>query len=116
MRALFNRSIEIIGIREQAFMTSLIWGERLTRWKAPSIALGLLLLLAIISQQFIVNYFETQVENGMKLHASEIADGLINGMNMLMVTGKIKDPENRKLMVRKMGDSKEVIEVRIIRA
>ncbi|MGO8756199.1 MAG: sensor histidine kinase, partial [Gallionellaceae bacterium] len=41
---------------------------------------------------------------------------LINGMNILMVTGKITDPENRKLMVRKMEDSKGVIELRIIRA
>ena len=82
----------------------------------PSIALGLLLLLSIISQQFILNYFETQVANGMQLRAAEIADGLINGMNMLMVTGKIQDPENRKLLVHKMGNSKGVTELRIIRA
>ena len=97
-------------------MTPLRWEEMWTKWKVPSIALGLLLLLAILSQQFIVNYFETQIENGMKLRASEIADGLINGMNMLMVTGKIKDPENRKLLVRKMGDTNGIIELRIIRA
>lgn len=97
-------------------MTSWIREERWTKWKVPSIALGLLLLLSIISQQFIVNYFETQVTNGMQLRAAEIADGLINGMNILMVTGKITDPENRKLMVRKMEDSKGVIELRIIRA
>ena len=93
-----------------------IWHERWTKWKMPSIALGILLLLSIISQLFIVNYIETQATNGMKLRAMEIADGLINSMNMLMVTGKVNDPENRKLLVRKMGDSKDVIELRIIRA
>lgn len=97
-------------------MTSSTWKNSWIKWKLPGIALGLLLLLSFISQQFIVNYFETQVESGMKLRATEIADGLINGMNMLMVTGRIKDPENRKLLVQKMEDSKGVIELRIIRA
>ena len=83
-------------------MTSSTWQKRWSKWKLPGIALALLFLLSFISQQFIVNYFESQVENGMKLRATEIADGLINGMNMLMVTGRIKDPENRKLMVQKM--------------
>lgn len=97
-------------------MNSLIWQERWTKWKGPSIALGLLLLLSIIAQQAVITYFQSQVTNGMKLRATEIADGLINGMNMLMVTGKISDPENRKLLVHKMGDSKDIVELRIIRA
>lgn len=97
-------------------MTLLLWQERWTRWKGPGIALGLLLLLSIFAQQIIINYVQGQVINGLKQHAGEIADGLINGMNMLMVTGKISDPENRKLLVHKMGDSKGIIELRIIRA
>lgn len=97
-------------------MNSLIWQERWAKWKGPSIALGLLLLLSIIAQQTVINYFQSQVTNGMKLRTAEIADGLINGMNMLMVTGKISDPENRKLLVHKMGDSKDIVELRIIRA
>ena len=97
-------------------INSLIWQERWTMWKGPSIALGLLLLLSITAQQIVINYFQSQVTNGMKLHAAEIADGLINGMNMLMVTGKISDPENRKLLVHKMGDSKDIVELRMIRA
>ncbi len=97
-------------------MTLLLWQERWTRWKGSSIALGLLLLLSIFAQQIIINYVQGQVINGLKQHAGEIADGLINGMNMLMVTGKISDPENRKLLVHKMGDSRGIVELRIIRA
>jgi diguanylate cyclase (GGDEF)-like protein len=82
----------------------------------PSLALGILFLLAAISQHWIVKYFESQINSEMKERSAELADGLINGMNMLMVTGQISDPENRKLLLRKMADSKGVDEVRIIRA
>jgi len=83
---------------------------------APSLAMGVLLLLAAFSQHWIVSYFDSQITGEMKSRSAELADGLINGMNMLMVTGQISDPENRKLLLRKMADSKGVDEVRIIRA
>ena len=78
--------------------------------------MGVLLLLAAFSQHWIVSYFDSQITGEMKSRSAELADGLINGMNMLMVTGQISDPENRKLLLRKMADSKGVDEVRIIRA
>jgi len=83
---------------------------------APSLAMGVLLALAAFSQHLIVAYFESQITSEMKSRSAELADGLINGMNMLMVTGQISEPENRKLLLRKMADSKGVDEVRIIRA
>ena len=48
--------------------------------------------------------------------ATVSADGVINGMNMLMLTGTISDPENRRLFITKMGASEDVKELRIIRA
>ncbi len=90
--------------------------EKWSKWKTPSLAMGFLLLVSAFSQQLIVGYFEAQISGEMKSRASELADGLINGMNMLMVTGQISDPANRKLLLRKMGDSQGVDELRIIRA
>src|SRR5512135_346335 len=87
-----------------------------SKWMAPSLAMGILLLLAAFSQHWIVSYFESQITSEMKSRSAELADGLINGMNMLMITGQISDPENRKLLLRKMADSKGVDELRIIRA
>jgi hypothetical protein len=78
--------------------------------------MGLLLLVSAFSQQLIIGYFEAQITGEMKARSTELADGLINGMNMLMVTGQISDPENRKLLLKKMGDSQGVDELRIIRA
>jgi diguanylate cyclase (GGDEF)-like protein len=80
------------------------------------VAIGALLLVIAFSQQFIVGYFEAQINREMRLRSAELADGLINGMNMLMVTGQISDPDNRKLLLKKMADSKGVSELRIIRA
>jgi PAS domain S-box-containing protein len=54
--------------------------------------------------------------NGAERRAVVSADGVINGMNMLMVTGMISNPENRLLFIKKMGASEEVKELRIIRA
>lgn len=82
----------------------------------PSIAMALLLLFAAITQHWIVSYFERQITGEMKLRSGELADGLINGMNMLMVTGQISDPKNRLLLLRKMAASNGVDELRIIRA
>ena len=48
--------------------------------------------------------------------ASVSADGVISGMNMLMLTGSISDPENRRLLISKMAASEDVKELRIIRA
>ena len=56
-----------------------------------------------------------QIERSAESRAQETADGLINGMNMLMLTGKISDPENRKLLLSKMSQSRGVSELRIIR-
>ena len=83
---------------------------------APSLAMAVLLMIAAVSQHWIVNYFESQMISDMKSRSAELADGLINGMNMLMVTGQISDPENRLLMLHKMAASKGVEELRIIRA
>ncbi|HKB58440.1 MAG TPA: EAL domain-containing protein [Gallionellaceae bacterium] len=83
---------------------------------APSLAMGLLLLFAAVTQHWIVSYFESQINNEMKLRSGELADGLINGMNMLMVTGQISDPNNRLLLLSKMAASRGVDELRIIRA
>jgi diguanylate cyclase (GGDEF)-like protein len=87
-----------------------------SKWKTPSLAMGFMLLAAAFSQQLVVGYFEAQITGEMKARSSEIADGLINGMNMLMVTGQISDPKNRELLLEKMGSSQGVDGLRIIRA
>ncbi len=75
-----------------------------------------LLVIMLIAQRWILDHFEDQVRQSTVNRAIETADGVINGMNMLMLTGKIQDPANRMLFIKKMGSSKGVENLRIIRA
>ena len=77
---------------------------------------GTLIILFFISVEWMISRFETQITASVQARAVETADGLINGMNMLMLTGTISNPDNRKLLLLKMSQSKGVKELRIIRA
>jgi len=57
--------------------------------------------------------FEKRSSSRPKIRAFETADGIINGMNMLMLTGQIGDPKVRALFIEKMGKSQGIEELRI---
>jgi diguanylate cyclase (GGDEF)-like protein/PAS domain S-box-containing protein len=76
---------------------------------------GTLIILFFVLMEWVLDRFEVQIERAAESRAEETADGLINGMNMLMLTGEIIDPENRKLLLSKMSQSRGVIDLRIIR-
>lgn len=52
----------------------------------------------------------------MKAQAFDTADGLINGLNLLMLTGQISDAPNRTLLIKKMADSRNIKKLRVVRA
>ncbi len=93
-----------------------LWDRLGVQWKLHLLIQGALVLIFVVSQQYIVRHFEEQELNEAQSRASDIANGLINGMNLLMVTGKISDASNRTLLLKKMGDSPEIKELRIIRS
>jgi diguanylate cyclase (GGDEF)-like protein len=70
----------------------------------------------IPSQMWIEQHFKENILAAAESRARVSADGVINGMNMLMIKGFIKDPESRELYIRKMAASEGVKELRIIRA
>jgi diguanylate cyclase (GGDEF)-like protein/PAS domain S-box-containing protein len=76
---------------------------------------GSLIILFFISMEWVIGRFEAQIMTSAEMRADETADGLINGMNMLMLTGTIINPDNRKLLLGKMQQSEGVRELRIIR-
>ncbi|MBI3903860.1 MAG: EAL domain-containing protein [Nitrosomonadales bacterium] len=79
------------------------------------IQMGLIAIL-IPAQGWLMSSFEEKIRESAKSRATEAADGIINGMNMLMVTGQISDPQNRMLFINKMGQSQGILELRIFRA
>lgn len=76
---------------------------------------GTLIVLFFALTEWVVDRFEMQIDRTAESRAEETADGLINGMNMLMLTGKVSDPAIRQLLLRKMAQSRGIIELRIIR-
>ena len=92
-------------------------------WNSLGIQLKLqiiiqLVLIAVLipSQMWIEQHFKENILAAAESRARVSADGVINGMNMLMIKGFIKDPESRELYIRKMAASEGVKELRIIRA
>ena len=91
------------------------WHQLGVQKKLHILIQGSLIILFIISMNWITDRFEQQIILHAKQRANETADGLINGMNLLMLTGAIHDPATRKLLVDKMRQSKGVKELRIVR-
>ncbi|MBI5890792.1 MAG: diguanylate cyclase [Nitrosomonadales bacterium] len=98
-------------------MNALIKGWRATgvQEKLHILIQGALIILFFVLMEWVLGRFEIQVERAAEVRAEETANGLINGMNMLMLTGQISDPENRKLLLSKMSQSRGVLELRIVR-
>jgi hypothetical protein len=53
-------------------------------------------------------------ERGEKDKINALADGVINGANMLMLNGIISDADQRKLFIKKMGSTDDTKSLRII--
>src|SRR5450631_4010146 len=92
-------------------------------WQSLSVATKLnipiqamLIVVLILAQFWETEHIKKDILDGAKRRIEVSADGIINGLNMLMVTGMITDPENRRLFITKMGASERVKELRIIRA
>lgn len=82
-----------------------------------NIPIQVMLVIALsVTHVWIMAHIKEEILDGAERRATVSADGIINGMNMLMITGMISDPENRRLFIKKMSASEHVKELRIIRA
>ena len=79
-----------------------------------------LIVILVVAQWWLTNRFEHQVLNAAEERAKGVADGVINGLNTLMVTkvgqDVISDKTARTLFIQKMSVSEKVKEMRVIRA
>jgi methyl-accepting chemotaxis protein len=92
------------------------WWSRLSLKSKLQIPIQLLLLVVLFfAQRWALNQYESQILVEARQKAQISSDGVINGLNMLMENGNISDVEQRKLYIRKMGESEKVEELRIIR-
>lgn len=75
----------------------------------------LLFLVILLVQYFALDMFEKHVLTEARHSARVSADGVLNGLNMLMINGIISDTAQRALYVEKMGASEKLNELRVIR-
>ena len=75
----------------------------------------LLLVILIFAQRWALDQFEKHVLAEAKQKAIVSADGVINGLNIMMETGVISNKDMRRLFIKKMGASDKVVELRVIR-
>lgn len=94
-----------------------------TWWYSQGIQIKLqiiiqLVLIAVLipTQLWIEGHFKEEILLAAERRARVSADGVINGMNMLMINGIIRDPESRALYIKKMSASEGVKELRVIRS
>lgn len=91
------------------------WGRLSLKSKLQLPIQLILLLVMVLAQRMALDKFEKYVLEGAKQKALISADGVLNGLNMLMINGIISNAEQRALYVRKMGTSDNVLELRVIR-
>ncbi|MFA7400869.1 MAG: methyl-accepting chemotaxis protein, partial [Sideroxydans sp.] len=92
------------------------WWSKLSLKSKLQIPIQLILLVIMIfAQRSALSTFEDQVLNEAKQKAEVSADGVLNGLNMLMLNGIISDADQRKIYVEKMGASNKVAELRVMR-
>ncbi len=99
-------------------------GSKFDRFRFKNLSLNLKLQLLIQPVLFVVLasatyllYSErsTSVQEHAKLRAHATAMQVIDSANMLMVTGAISDPENRKLMIKKVVEGQQLASLRLMR-
>jgi methyl-accepting chemotaxis protein len=75
----------------------------------------ILLVVMVLAQRTALDKFEDNVLDEAKQKALVSADGVLNGLNMLMINGIISNSEQRALYIKKMAASDHVNELRVIR-
>ncbi len=96
-------------------MLRLRWSALGVQEKLHILIQGSLLILLVFSTNWLIERFDKQIIAHAEQRADEVADGLINGMNMLMLTGMASNPANRKLLLEKTRQSAGVVDLRIVR-
>ncbi len=92
------------------------WWSRLSLKSKLQIPIQLVLIVVLtMVQMTALDRFEEHVLEGAGEKAVVSADGVINGLNLLMLNGIISQEDQRTLLVKKMGASEHVLELRVIR-
>ncbi len=101
-------------------MIASYWEQMGLQLRLQILLQGTLIFVLVAAQQWIMLQFEHEIMGTARERAEAVADGVVNGLNILMIikNGKdeiISDKKSRSLFIQKMAASEGVREVRVIR-
>jgi len=76
---------------------------------------GTLIIFFLILMEWMVGRLEIQVEQSAEFRATAVVDGLVNSVNMVMLTRQISDPASRRSLLSNLSHTQGIVELRIIR-
>jgi methyl-accepting chemotaxis protein len=91
------------------------WSELSIKNKLQIPIQVLLLVVLVFAQRWAFQQYEVRVLEDAINRAAIPADGVFNGLNMMMLNGTISDAEQRRIFVKKMAVSSNANELRLIR-
>jgi methyl-accepting chemotaxis protein len=97
------------------------WSRVGLQLKLQLLIQGFLVIVLVGAQQWIFHQFEDQLLHTAKERAMTVADGMINGLNTLMIIKAggadevISDEKARAQFIDKMGKSEGILDLRVIR-
>ncbi len=98
-------------------MLMTLWNKIGLKLKLQLLIQGFLIVILVSAQHWVSRYIEAQLLNAARERTMAVGDGVINGLNTMMVAKMtILDPEARALFVKKMGASDNIKEVRVVRS
>jgi aerotaxis receptor len=68
-----------------------------------------------LSSLLVADLIKSQMLAAAQRHAADVANEVIDGANMLMVTGQISEIEDRRLLIKKISSSGNVASIRLMR-
>jgi len=92
-----------------------IWSRLPIKYKIQIPVQLILFVVLLITQHIAIEAFEDRVLADAKDKAQVSADGVLNGLNMLMLNGIISQADQRELYLNKMASSDGVTSLRVIR-
>ncbi|MBK9441868.1 MAG: PAS domain-containing protein [Comamonadaceae bacterium] len=98
-------------------MPMTLWNKIGLKLKLQLLIQGFLIIILVSAQHWVSRYIEEQLLNAARERTMAVGDGVINGLNTMMVAKMtILDPEARALFIKKMGASDTIKEVRVVRS
>lgn len=76
----------------------------------------MLFILLAAANLGVATHLKAKMVDAVQQVAKNIANEVIDSANMLMVTGQIGDPANRKLLLKKISDSSNILTLQLVRA